>query len=130
MKLQKLVYFAYGWYGAYNDDPPLFEEAFYAWRLGIIVKDLYEKYSHCKDNPLIISSPNCPALDTDVTDILRSVWKAYAPHADYTLNRAIRNHATWRQAQRSFEWEFKIAPAVIRDAFKKLMLQNAHASKK
>jgi len=129
MKLQKLVYFAYGWYCAYYDDPLLFKENFYACRLGIIVKDLYERYQHCGGSPIIVSSLDCPIFDENVVDILKSVWKAYSPCSDYTLHRVMRNHPAWRQSRRSFELEFIISPKTIRESFKELMIRNAHAEK-
>ena len=129
LKLHRLVYFAYGWYCAFHDDPPLFKEDFYAWRLGIIVKDLHERYKHCGSSPIIVSSLKCPDFDENVTEVLKSVWKAYSPYSEYTLHRAIRNHSSWRKAQRSFELEFAILPETIRETFRELMARNAHAGK-
>ena len=55
MKLQKLVYFAYGWYCAYRDySEPLFADSIFVWRRGVIVKSLYEKYKHFGDDPIKI----------------------------------------------------------------------------
>ena len=44
MKLQKLVFYAQGWYLAYNDSP-LFEEDFYAWAHGPVIPNIYSETS-------------------------------------------------------------------------------------
>ena len=41
VKLQKLLYFCQAWYLAKNKRP-LFQEDFYAWKLGPVVKELHE----------------------------------------------------------------------------------------
>ena len=120
LKLQRLVYFAYGWYCASNDDPPLFAESFYAWRRGIVVKVLHERYEHCGSNPIIDRSLDCPVFDENVMEILQSVWKNYSPLSDHALSQAIRGHSTWRRASRSLEWDAVIPPDTIREYFKEL----------
>ena len=126
LKLHRLVYFAYGWYCAYYDDPPLFKENFYAWRRGVLVKDLHERFKQCGGNPIFVRDLECPVFDENVTEILESVWKAYAPRSEFTLSRAIRSHSAWRQAQRSFELEAVILPETIRETFKELAQRYAN----
>lgn len=43
MKLQKLVYFAHGWYLAFVDDP-LIRESFELWEYGPVVSSLYQEF--------------------------------------------------------------------------------------
>jgi len=121
LKLQRLVYFAYGWYCAYYDTPPLFGEKIYAWRRGVVVKVLYEKYAHCGDNPIIPEGLKCPNLDENVKEILESVWRAYVHLSETLLGRAICRHPAWRKTQRSVEWEAVMSPESIRETFKQLV---------
>ena len=121
IKLQRLVYFAYGWYCAYYDTPPLFGETIYAWRRGVGVKELHEKYGHCGDNPIIPEGLKCPNLDENVEEILESVWKAYVHLSESLLGRAIYRHSAWRKTQRSFEWEAVMSPEAIQETFKELV---------
>lgn len=44
MKLQKLVYFAQGFYAAFNNGQALFEEEIEAWKYGPVIPDLYHKF--------------------------------------------------------------------------------------
>lgn len=43
MKLQKLVYFAHGWYLALTNEQPLIEEAVKAWNFGPVIPPLYNR---------------------------------------------------------------------------------------
>ena len=43
MKIQKLVYFAHGWYLALYDEP-LLDEKIEAWRYGPVVPSLYHEF--------------------------------------------------------------------------------------
>lgn len=45
MKLQKLCYYCQSWYLAWNNNNPLFNEDFQAWRNGPICKNLYNIHS-------------------------------------------------------------------------------------
>jgi uncharacterized phage-associated protein len=120
MKLQKLVYFAYGWHCAYSP-VPLFQEAIYAWRHGPVVKDLYEHHKPCGDAPIIAENLVCKDLPKDVVESLEAVWKNYSPLPDATLGRAIRHHDSWRKAVRSMDWDAVIPLEVIREYFKELV---------
>ena len=129
MKLQKLIYFAYGWYCAYYDGAPLFAEEIYAWQRGAVVKVLYEKYRVCGDNPIIAENLVCPDLDENVTEILESVWKSYFPLTDFLLGKAIRRHPAWRKSQRAFVgWDAVMLPETIRESFKEMarVYENVH----
>jgi len=128
MKLQKLVYFAYGWYHAFYDDLPLFQEEFYAWRRGVVVKDLYDKYQPFGSSPIIPEMSNCPEFDEDVSRLLRYVWELYGACSDFQLSKIIHRHdAPWNKTYRRDEWipYAKISHDLIRDYFLSLRLQYA-----
>jgi len=120
MKLQKLVYFAYGWYYAYIDQP-LFGETIYAWRLGPVVKELYDQFKHFKNTPITgdVVEKN---IDTTVELLLDSVWKAYEMYPDTHLSNITHTHTPWINAYRSDEWYAVMSPESIRDYFKKICL--------
>ena len=129
MKLQKLVYFAYGWYYAFYDhDVPLFEEEIYAWRYGPVVKDLYEKYKSFGSAPIIPEICEDHTFDEDVSRILRHVWNLYAACSGYQLSEIThRPDAPWSKAYRRNEWipYATIKPELIREYFQTLRAQYA-----
>ncbi|MCL2004770.1 MAG: DUF4065 domain-containing protein [Planctomycetaceae bacterium] len=130
MKLQKLVYFAYGWYYAYFDQP-LFSETIYAWRYGPVVKALYDGYKHFKGNPIVSEITIVrPKLDNEVARILRYVWELYAACTDMQLSEIThRLNAPWHQTYKRDEWipYEEIAPELIRDYFKSIKIKNAES---
>ena len=126
MKLQKLVYFAYGWHYAYTD-MPLFGEKIYAWRHGPVVKDLYERFKPFKGNP-ITGDVNCQSVNEFVESVLEGVWVAYEHYPDTHLSKIThRPDSPWTQAYRSYEWDAEIAPESIRDYFKERLRKYDHA---
>jgi uncharacterized phage-associated protein len=44
MKLQKLVYFAHGWFLALNPGQPLISERVEAWKYGPVIRALYSQF--------------------------------------------------------------------------------------
>jgi uncharacterized phage-associated protein len=84
MKLQKLVYFAYGWYYAYFDKP-LFPEAIFAWKFGPVVGDLYGRFKRFGGKP-IMHVDVLPNFDSDTLSILNDVWDSYSPCTDIHLS--------------------------------------------
>jgi len=126
MKLQKLVYFAYGWRYAYFDKP-LFPETIYAWRHGPVVKELYDRFKPFKGQP-IIEGVTPKKLDVQVETILDSVWKAYGQYSDVHLSDIThRPDSPWASAYRSDEWYAVMTPESIRKYFKELLEKRTHA---
>ena len=129
MKLQRLVYFAYGWYCAFYDyGPPLFAEEIYAWRRGPVVRDLYEKYKSVGNHPIIPEICEEHVFDENVSRILRHVWDLYASCSDYQLiTIAHRSDAPWNKTYKRDEWipYAKIEPELIREYFQTLRSQYA-----
>jgi len=119
MKLQKLVYFAYGWCYAYFDQP-LFAETIYAYRHGPVVKEVYDRFRDFGGNPIMEGWVQNPSVDAHIESLLDSVWKAYAPYSDIQLSDMTHTHPPWIDAYRSEECFAVMSPPAIRDHFKNL----------
>ncbi len=126
MKLQKLVYFAYGWYYAFRDQP-LFSETIYAFRHGPVVKDLYDRFREFRGDPITCSVP-AQNLDETVNDVLEVVWKSYGSFNDIQLRNVTHLHAPWIDAYRSDEWYAVMPPNTIKDFFQKMLEEQSHAN--
>lgn len=122
MKLQKLVYFTYGWYYAIFDRL-LFDEKIHAWRFGPVVKSLYQKFRPFGKHPIKTEVAEIPEFDDDVISVLRQVWKTYSPSTDLLLSAIThRPESPWRKVYYDYgRWNDAISPEMIRDYFKTLM---------
>ena len=127
MKLQKLVYFAYGWYYAYFNQP-LFPETIYAFRHGPVVKELYERFESFGGNPITEDVMKMD-FDAQAETILDSIWKAYEQYTDIQLSDITHTHPPWIDAYRSDEWFAVMAPESIQEHFKKLLEKQSNAKR-
>lgn len=112
MKLQKLVYYAHGWYAGYTRQP-LINEAVEAWQYGPVIPSLYHEFKrfgsgqiHGKamifDNVGVREAPT--PSDPAICTFLNNVWNSYGPYEGITLSEM--THAsgtpwdvTWSECQ-------------------------------
>ncbi|PKN16503.1 MAG: hypothetical protein CVU66_00705 [Deltaproteobacteria bacterium HGW-Deltaproteobacteria-23] len=78
MKLQKLLYFAYGWYTMISKDRPLFNESFQAWQFGPVCSSIYHSCKKYRNNPITerIDS-EASNIDVELTKYLEGIWGIY-----------------------------------------------------
>lgn len=106
MKLQKLLYFAYGWYYATNGDK-LFDESVQAWKYGPVIKSVYDVTKQYGNQPILglISvcedSENCTPIvdptDTELSNFLNSIWDVYGKYDGIQLaNLTHENGSPWQ----------------------------------
>jgi len=96
MKLQKLVYYAYGWWLATRsspDEPPLIKEGPQIWRYGPVFSGLYEalKIFGRKpiDEPQSISpfcEPDLIGDDKKAKKLVSWIWKKYGHLSSFDLS--------------------------------------------
>ena len=111
MKLQKLVYYAHGWYAGHTGQP-LINEAVEAWQYGPVIPSLYHEFKRfgagsisCKATDLEgaelreVPAPEDPAL----RQFLNNVWTSYGQFTGIRLSEM--THApdgpwdqTWKEA--------------------------------
>jgi len=127
-KLQSLVYFAFGWYSAFYDDEtiyhPLFAEPIHAGRRGPSIQSLYDCYKAFGNGPILVENLESPPLDTQVIEIVESIWKHYFAFPDDILNKTIRCQPAWRSLKAVLnESEAVMSPKEIRRYFQDLLTQ-------
>lgn len=94
LKLQKLVYYAHGWYAGYTGRP-LLNEPVKAWQYGPVVASLFEEFKQFGAGK--IESPAAdfdgvnlvfvdPPRDEGVCLFLASIWKSYGKFTAITLS--------------------------------------------
>ena len=94
MKIQKLVYFAHGWYLATRKRPLLIEFV-EAWPYGPVIPSLYHEFKRYGTRPIAakaiafdgrgeVITPN--VYDCDVQDLLNWVWEVYGSFSAIQLS--------------------------------------------
>lgn len=97
MKLQKLAYFAQGWHLTWLGlDSPLFRENIYAWRMGPVVRELFnehrgmvyiDKWTAAGANSSKISGNSAKAID--------NVIEAYKHYSGFDMGEESHRHKPW-----------------------------------
>lgn len=121
MKLQKLIYFAHGWYLALTGDP-LINEHPEAWEYGPVIPSIYHQFKKygrnaitepawCWDRPwksniedMLQAKPIIPRLegDEDVHQLLEKIWSVYGSQSAVALsNLSHVANGAWDQAFRA-----------------------------
>jgi uncharacterized phage-associated protein len=88
MKLQKLLYYAHGWYLSFHDSP-LFTERIQAWKHGPVVPSVYRAFQNCGSSPITSHVPGVPVIsptDSNTKAFLSSVWQAYKRFSGVSLS--------------------------------------------
>ena len=113
MKLQKLVYYAMGWFAGYTGKP-LVDEAPEAWQYGPVFPNLYHEFKNFGSKPITRKAVelDCDFEDveistpegSDVRAFLDNIWNSYSKYTGIALSEM--THAigtpweiTWREAQ-------------------------------
>ena len=135
MKLQKLVYFAHGWYLALTGQE-LIEEPIEAWRYGPVVKSLYHDFKAFGATTPInrlarrnISEPRIdvsPGDPTTAKEVIERVWRSYGRFTAVKLSNMTHQPETpWYEVAAKFEFEppknTLIPNETIEQNFKKVM---------
>jgi uncharacterized phage-associated protein len=118
LKLQKLVYIAYGWYLALTGQR-LFEEPIMAWKHGPVVESLFHEFKHfesdaitspselaCLDDTeagkISVTTPEVPKSDKDTQLILDKVWSAYKWFGAWALRNKTHEPGTpWSRTDKT-----------------------------
>lgn len=112
MKLQKLVYYAHGWYAGYTGQP-LINEAVEAWQYGPVIPSLYHEFKQfgstgisCKatefDGVTLREVP--PPQDPTIQAYLQNVWSSYGRFTGIKLSELTHSadgpwDQTWKESE-------------------------------
>lgn len=136
LALQKLLYFAHGWFYAMYEQP-LIKNKFEAWQHGPVQRIIYDQFKSYKDQPIgdvratYIDPANGeakykrPELEPEHADLIRIVLEKYAR---YTAGQLVSlTHVedgpweyVWQQAEEVVFPGMKIPDALILDHFKRI----------
>jgi len=98
MQLQKLLYYAQGWYLALGDTP-LFVEEFKKWPFGPVCPPVYNKFKKLGGAPITNYIPNASKIsDPDILKYLEKIWSIYSRHSGPQLMMLSHSEAPWIDA--------------------------------
>jgi uncharacterized phage-associated protein len=105
LKLQKLLYFAHGWYLAF-EGKPLLNESIEAWRFGPVVRSIYKDLQEFRDQSItrfvrsdFFVRPFLNPMELNhLAPFLKNVWDVYAKHTAGQLSNLTHKVGTpWRE---------------------------------
>lgn len=98
MKLQKLLYYVYSWYGV-EKGKELFDEKIMAWKYGPVVTSVYDKYrKYGADVIKEVEGGNSDKLDPFTKDLIEEVFTVYGNKTAIELMNLTHSEAPWRDA--------------------------------
>jgi uncharacterized phage-associated protein len=95
LKLQKLCYYAQGFYLAMNGER-LFPDDIEAWQHGPVVPNLYDKYKKYGSSELPISNgfdPDC--ISEEMQDLLSEIYQTYGQYSAWRLRDMTHQEPPW-----------------------------------
>jgi uncharacterized phage-associated protein len=102
LKLQKLLYYAQGWFLA-KHNRPLFSESIQAWVRGPVVYPVWFKFREHRWEPIASARILKPTLSAPVEGHLAEVIEDYWDYSAYTLENMTHQEAPWLKARRGTE---------------------------
>ena len=126
LKLQKMVYFAHGWYLAFTDSP-LISEDVQSWKYGPVIQALYNDLRHYGASPIThrIDIDVAVGKNSEDWNFIRAVYRKYAPFSPAQLVAMThRPGSPWDQFGAGQD-DFQIIPnEAIKGYFKKMIPAN------
>jgi uncharacterized phage-associated protein len=120
MKLQKLVYYAQGFYLALYGKP-LFPERIEAWDQGPVIPELYRRFE--KFGAKAIEKPeevDFSKFDSQTRGLLDEIWSVYGQFSAWKLRNMVYGEMPW---QRAYGKGSVISEADMKEYFKKLLVK-------
>lgn len=94
LKLQKLVYYAQGFYLALNNGKPLFEENIEAWAHGPVVPEIYHEYKKYGREAIDIEEKDV-ALTPAEKEHLDEVFEVFGQFSAWKLRNMTHEETPW-----------------------------------
>lgn len=128
LKLQKILYYAQGWYLA-NYDKPLFKDVIQAWKLGPAIYSIYKAFERYGNTPIKenIDDDEINMIGKDDREFLNKIWSVYKKYSASDLIDSTHSEKPWISTRLDIKanenTDAEINLTVIRDYFKELISQ-------
>lgn len=124
LKLQKMLYYAQGWFLAFYDRP-LFSDSLRAWIRGPVQYEVWQSFNHYRWEP-ITKKVRKPAVSTHAQVHLDDVIKVYGDISAYTLERMTHGEPPWIRARGSLRPDQRSTAVISLDDMKAYFLELAN----
>ncbi len=104
LKLQKLLYYAQGWYLAFHDRP-LFDDPIQAWISGPVVPAVFYAFQKFKWQAINIEPTDLPTFSEQVSEHIREVWTTYGSLSSYDLEISTHREMPWLNARKGLRMD-------------------------
>ncbi len=95
LKLQKLMYYAQGFYCAIFDKP-LFLEDIHAWTHGPVIEALYHKYKSNGSNHIpTVKKFDCSVLTDNEYELIEEVFDIFGQYSAWKLRNMTHEESPW-----------------------------------
>lgn len=118
LKLQKILYYAQGYYLA-NYDKPLFEDDFQAWAHGPANEGIYDKYKSCKYNTIPMPEEDLPLMDDELNDFLNDIWQTFGIYDGKYLEEQTHKESPWIEARKGYAPGEKCHVIITKESMKR-----------
>ena len=142
MKLQKLIFFAHGWYLALYGEP-LIADQIEAWQFGPVVPSIYHEFKHARSGAISsratefdldtfeLIEPEVPKSDERSRSLMDKVWQTYGKFSAFQLSNLTHLPDTpWATVRAKLDMPGRNVPieeGLIKDHFTKLAQKNRAA---
>ena len=113
LKLQKLLYYAQGYYLAKKEEN-LFKEDFLAWDHGPIIRNIYDKYKDNGANGIRYDEDYDEIIDEDTITLLKKVYNKFGQYTAWKLREKTHQETPWKSTPKNSV----IKKSLIRQYFK------------
>jgi uncharacterized phage-associated protein len=117
LKLQKLLYYAQGYYLALFGEP-LFADEISAWPNGPVVKSVYEEFKDFGDKPIPVIE-KVPKLPDQATEVLRNVLQSHGQYSAWKLRDMTHKELPYLAAAK--HQHHTISPERMQDYFRAVL---------
>lgn len=104
LKLQKILYYAQGWYLA-NFDKPLFDDTIEAWKYGPAIRTVYQEFQDSGSSILDVPVEKweIDELDKKTKNFLDDVWEVYKKYSGSDLITLTHSEKPYKDARKNIQ---------------------------
>lgn len=94
LKLQKLAYYAQGYFSAIFNKF-LFDENISAWTHGPVIESLYHRHKHNGSNPIPLGEFDRNSLNEDEFELIQEVYEVFGQYSAWKLRNMTHEEKPW-----------------------------------